>query len=454
MDDQGLGDGNKIGADELKSDINRRLNDIEVKYLRDVCDRSAKPPKEYFLGLASTAGSPSDIDYIVSSYPDAAQRFIELHDLYFQPGEVAKSGVIDELAPDEFDRTVLNKQGIFDSFKRLLLIAMDAFYDPVSDSLSTDFDIMVGRAQIRRERTDGRYRFDTSLPFDDTDKIESRINQFLQHQNQEGETLAAWHGVTDSGFWVKLFKRRNRQSVYKFEESNAGPPNVPTVTTESRYPVKTFAAEVRETEDSIEIQTFDNLNQSGMKKLFRSLLRKVAKDPNAFESFTRVQSSKAKDLVNTFVEEAENAADEDEEDIEVSGSLQNQMDKISEEVESDLDDEDEEDEAVKQQLENDTPTFVGFNIENDEPTGIEQFRVRSEGPFADFGGQIEEFNEATRSLIREANKENIRLVFRITPPDDDRTSFFTVEYGDWSDFQGVSQDIYDTLQRLFEDPDE
>ncbi|AQL42094.1 hypothetical protein BV210_04925 [Halorientalis sp. IM1011] len=374
--------------------------------------------------------------------------------MYFQPGEVAKSGIIDALSPRHYDRDTLNKPGIFDSFERLLLVSMAVFYDPVNDTLSTDFDIMVGRAQIRHERTDGRYRFNTSLPFDESDEIESRINQFLQRQNQEGETIPAWSGITESGFWVKLFRRRNRQSVYKFEESPSGPPSVPKVTTESRYPVKTFAAEVKEIEDGVEIHTFDNLNHSGMKKLFKKLLKTVANDPDAFEGWDRVQSTNAKKLVDTLVDSAENAVEEDEEDVDVAGDLQDGMDKIVEDTESELDDEDEEDQIVKQQLENGSPTFVGFNIENDQATGIEQFRVRSEGPFAEFGGQIEEFNEATRSLLREADKENIRLAFRMDSPEEDRPNFFTTGYGDWDDFRGVSQDVYDTLQRLFDDYDE
>jgi hypothetical protein len=216
MEDLGGDNGDRVAENELKREIDRRLNDTDVKYLRDICDRSDNPVEEYFVGVASKAGSPSDIGYLVSTYPNASQRFIELHDLYFQPGEVAKSGIIDALCPEHYDRDTLNKPGISDSFERLLLVSMAAFYDPANDYLSTEFDIMIGRAQIRHERTDGRYRFKTSLPFDASDELERRLNQFLQRQNQDGETIAAWSGITESGFWVKLFKRRNRQSVYKF----------------------------------------------------------------------------------------------------------------------------------------------------------------------------------------------------------------------------------------------
>ncbi|WP_156224483.1 hypothetical protein [Haloferax gibbonsii] len=446
--------GNGISVDELKKGIARRLDGNGVKYLLDVCEEDTKPPEDYFIGFPSVFGSTSDAEFIVSKYPEAAQRFIEMSDLHFQPGKVAITGIINSLEKEGYDKQKLNKKDISGSFERLLLISMDAFYDPLDDSFSADFDIMVGRAQIRHERTDARYRFETKFPINNSDKLESRLNQFLQQKNNEGKTIAAWHGLVENGFWVKLFRQQNRQSKYNFEPSTSNQPNIPKVTTESTYPVKTFAAEVKEIEDGVIIQTFDKLERSGMKKSFRLLLQRLADDPSGFENWNRVQSTNAKNLVESLIESAESAANEDEEDVDVAGDLQDKMDEISDDVESNLDEVDEGDKSVKRQLENDTPTFVGFNIENDQATGIEQFRVRSEGPFADFGGQIEEFNEATRSLLREADKENIRLAFRMDPPDEDRPSFFTVGHGDWKDFRGVSQDVYDTLKRLFDEENE
>lgn len=446
-----------IRPDELKETLQNKLDSSELEYFRDICNKSADPPAEYFIEFPNQRLAPqSSAKNLVKSYPAAVQRFIEIHDLQFQPGKLAISGIIDELVEQGYDREVLNKPAISQNLKRLLLVSFDAFYDPQKATLSAEFDLMVGRSQIRHKRTDSRYEFDVHLPSDEWDTLSDRIKQFESTQNHRGDSLAIWHGPLEEGLWVKLFKKRNRRSEYVFEETD-DTSQPPTVTTQSRYPVKTLAAKFRETNNGLIVHTFDNLDQSGMKKTFRKLLQTVTEDEAAFESFEPIESSTAKSLVSTAVDEAEQAVEKDPEDVDVLGTVQQEMNELTEQLLSNVDDvvqSDDEAERIQRQLGDSPPVFIGIEIPHDERTGIERFRIRSTEPFYELGGQVENFNEATRSLLREVDTENIQLVFRMLDVGSDTQSIFTVTYGDWSDIRGVDKDTYDTLEQLLGVTDE
>lgn len=447
-----------VSPTELKKTLQKRLKETELEYFLDLCmgSDSIESPEDYFVGLVNKTRHPDTVTtQLVNHHPTAVRQFIELSDLYFQPGQLAVSGIIDDLVNQGFERDLLNKEEIAQRHERLLLLAFKAFYDINEDAFSTDFDIMVGRAQIQHERTDARYAFDVTLPSSDHEDITDRIDEFEQSEKRSGETLDIWRGSTDDGVWFKLFKQRNRRSEYVFEEDpNDGSLSV---TTQSRYPVKTLGAELRTADDGVVVHVFDNLDQSGMKTTFRELLQYVVDDSTAFESFEPIQSAEAEELVSTAVDEAKKAADGDVQDADVLDTVQEQMESLTDQTVSELEEQDELDEGeeyILDQLSNNQPVFVGIDILGDEQTGIEQFRVRSSAPFPTLGGQIEDFNEATLSLLREVAEEKVELVFRLPDVHSDTQSLFSVGYGDWTDVRGVNRATYGTIERLFGDIDE
>jgi hypothetical protein len=448
----------KVSTTELEKTLQNRLKETELEYFLDLCtgSNSVETPEDYFVGLVNKTRHPDTVTtQLVNHHPTAVRQFIELHDLYFQPGQLALSGIIDELVNQGFDRDLLNKEEFSQRRVRLLLLAFKEFYDINENAFSPGFDIMVGRAQIQHERTDARYAFDVSLPSSNHENITDRIDEFEQSEKHSGETIDIWRGPTDDGVWFKLFKQRNRLSEYVFEEDpNDGSMSV---TTQSRYPVKTLSAELRAADDGVVIHVFDNLDQSGMKTTFRELLQYVADDSSAFESFEPIQSAEAEELVSTAVDEAKKAAEEDVQDADVLDTVQEQMDSLTDQTVSALEEKDdlnESEEHILEQLSNDPPIFVGIDILGDEQTGIEQFRVRSSAPFPTLGGQIEDFNEATLSLLREVAEEKVELVFRLADVHSDTQSLFSVGYGDWTDVRGVNRATYGTIEGLFGDIDE
>jgi hypothetical protein len=57
MEDLGGDNGDRVAENELKREIDRRLNDTDVKYLRDICDRSDNPVEEYSVPHKASSAS-------------------------------------------------------------------------------------------------------------------------------------------------------------------------------------------------------------------------------------------------------------------------------------------------------------------------------------------------------------------------------------------------------------
>lgn len=438
----------KTPDEEIVDELERR-DPIDLKALGDTFGGNRKDIEYYYgqSGFEPSRDSSYWAEALVKNHPDDAREYLNIRDTEFKPTELGMNAITDHLVEEHgMNRRIV--EAVNDDYYKLLVLVFHAMYDPSSESLGREYEMMAAKTKIFENNKEQVYHHDEQF---DVGEVRDSVTEHVREQNDGSTRGFAVKDYSDEDadeMVMKIFKESSRTGERVFRFRKAGreePPAEPEIEYDSTHNIKTIGVRARNTPDGAEFTL--SKSKSGWKNDLEGFFDSVFGIENAWETMEEERVTGATQVVQEVKETAddEEATKEDVVDraTEVVGDLSEQA--IEEMDESD-DVNDDEIEEVEQLYEN--ITLIGIEVDQDDETDTVAFNIESGIEFEEWMSNIDQIDSAVKSLMARVEQENLKLIYEVGE-EEGETEEFEVSDGTWAPKgRGMDLETIDHINRL------